>query len=346
MSQSSNQTDAQATIRVGLITSDEEVRPHAAAITACPGLRLTAAAGMAQSSAPPETIWFDDTRVMIAQAGVDAVVLATSPRAGVELGNFATAYGLHVWCTTPIARNFVEATDAVQRARSAGIVYRVQSWWEHVADTVRAALKVRESPRAIFTTITVRTEGPPLPSWRSSLVDAGGGVLVSDAYPLLEALVAVRGLPDSLSAAVGKCRRAAGLAPRETEDVAFAMLRYEGGGLVLLAANWDLPSPQWVCEHHWPEATVRIERERVSVLASDHTLIHSQDMSSDWLSGELNRFSQSIRDRRAREAAAGTAERHIAVMALIETIYLAARTGQPEAPRKLYEVSKWPEPRR
>jgi len=346
MNLSSNPSAADTPIRVGLISSAEWVEPYAAAIGSCPRLRLTAASGMAQPSAPPQAAWFDDTRVMIAQAGVDAVVLATSPRAGIELGNIATAHGLHVWRTTPIARGFAEATDAVQRARSAGVVYRVQSWWEHVAEPVRAALKLRESPRALYTTITVRAEGPPLQSWRSSLIDAGGGVLVSDAWPLLEALVALRGLPDSLSAAIGKCRRAAGLAPRETEDVAFALLRYEGGGLVLLAANWDLRDPQWVCEHHSPEATVRIERESVSVLATDHALIYRQDLPDDWLSHELDLFARAIRDRHAQEAAAGSAERHIAVMALIETIYLAARTGQPEAPRKLYEVTKWPEPRR
>jgi predicted dehydrogenase len=346
MSQTSNQPAADAPIRVGLITSAECVEPYPAAIASCPDLRIVAASGMPQSAAPAEATWFDDTRALIAQSGVDAVLLATSPRAGIELGNVATAHALHVWRTPPIARSFAEATDAVQRARSAGVVYRVQSWWEHAAEEVRAALKLRESQRSLYTTITVRADGPPLQSWRSSLVDAGGGVLVTDAYPLLEALVAVRGLPDSLYAAIGKCRRAGGLAPRETEDVAFALLRYEGGGLVSLAANWDLQPFQWVCEHHSPEATVRIETGRVSIFAADHTLLHCQDLRTGSLTTELQRFAQAIRDRAAREAAAGTPERHIAVMALIETIYLAARTGQPEAPRKLYEVSKWPEPRR
>ncbi len=37
-------------------------------------------------------------------------------------------------------------------------------------------------------------------------------------------------------------------------------------------------------------------------------------------------------------------ERHLAVTALLEALYLSARTGQPETPRKFYEVQKWPEP--
>lgn len=346
MTQTSNQPPRKAPIRVGLIASAECVEPYVAAIASCSDLHIAAASGMPQSAAPPQAAWFDDSRALIAQAGVDAVVLATSPRAGIELGNVATAHGLHVWRTPPIGRSFSEATDAVQRARSAGVVYRVQSWWEHVADEARAAMKLRESQRALYTTITVRADGPPLQSWRSSLVDAGGGVLVTDAYPLLEGLVAVRGLPDSLYAAIGRCRRAGGLAPRETEDVAFALLRYDGGGLVALTANWDLRPSQWVCEHHSPEATVRIEAERVSVLAADHTLIQTRELKTAWLMAELKRFAEAIRERATRDAAAGTAERHIAVIALIETIYLSARTGQPENPRKLYEVSKWPEPRR
>lgn len=335
----------EAPLRVGLIAPAGEVEPFRAAIGACDGLRLTAAGGMPQSAAPAETQWFDDTRVLIAQAEINALVLAGAPKAGVELGERAAAAGRHVWRTPPLARTFAEAVDAVQKARGAGVVYRVASWWEHVGDVLRAALRAREGFRPQLSELLVRAEGPPLGSWRSSQVDAGGGVVATDAYPLLEALIAVRGLPDRVTSAVGKVRRVEGLAPRETEDVALAIFQYESGGLAVLRATWDIAPFEWCCWHHSGEASVTFDRQSVAVLGTADAVRHERALPDRLVAAELGRFAEAVRTAQAGDAQAPAIERHLAVTALLETLYLSARTGQPESPRKLYEVQKWPAPR-
>lgn len=202
-----------------------------------------------------------------------------------------------------------------------------------------------EECEPLFSEVRISAVGPPLSSWRSSQRDAGGGVLLCDGYFMLEALTALRGLPETVSAAVGRCRRQPGQAPRETEDVVSAALRYGGGGLAQLSATWDIrPFERATC-HHGRQSSVRYDEQNIVLLAADGTVREQQQLPADFLTTDLLRFATAVAARRRGQTVHSTIERHLAVSALLEAIYLAARTGQPEIPRRLFEVQKWPEPR-
>lgn len=342
-----------APLRMGLIAGNADWPAVLDALRGVARLALVAVAG--GSGPPPEGCeLFDDTRVMLAQGELRAVLVLASVRVGVEIGNLAAEHGVHILRTGPLARNFGEGADALRRARAAGTVLRVVSDWDHVGEDVRTLAR-RMDGRPIYSELNVSEPGPSLNSWRSSLVDAGGGAAATSAAPLLEALIGLRGLPESVLAGVARCRRPPGLAPRETEDIAAAVLRFEGGGLASLRALWDQPPDSESQTHHTPDHTLRIARDpnqpadtatdRAELTDARGAVLESRLLPPATLARELSRFATQIADAGGDELAS-LQERQLALCALLETLYLAARTGQPEQPRKLYEVHRWPEFRR
>ena len=346
-------------MRIGLIAAPDTFVPLVEALRSCARLELAAQAGVLHGAAVPDVPWYDDQRALIAQADLDALLLDVRPRRAIELSHLALEDGLHVWRTAPLARSFAEGVDVARRARSAGLVYRVASWWDHVAPIIAQLAPAGAAP-VYYTRVEALGVGPGLEAWTSSAAESLGGALATEAYDLLESLIALRGSPDSLSAAVGRFRRVAGKALRETEDQASAILRYSGGGLADVRAAWDSspasegqpgePAPfaagrTWYALHESTRHRLCYQRDAALLMDAAGRQLERQALPAPSLSAELSRFEAAVcDDAGAREAARRTLERHLAVSALLETAYLSARTSQPERPAKLYEVQKWPEP--
>ncbi|MGD8451981.1 MAG: hypothetical protein PVJ57_09205 [Phycisphaerae bacterium] len=332
-------------LRVGLIADAEGVARLGPALASAP-VEIVAQSGMRQPAALPDAEWFDDARVMISRSGVEALLLAISPRAAFELDALAADRKLPIWRLPPLARNFAEATELAGRVRERKTPYRVASWWEAIGEHVRWGLRWREGFKPLLTNLQVAVAGPGLDSWRSSQVDAPGGVLATDAYFMLEALVAVRKLPDTVRGAALQVRRRPDQAPRETEGAVTAILDYEGGGAASLLATWDVHPFGLSCAHHGAQCSVVLEPQRVSIHGSEGELLDERTFDPNGFLGEdLQRFVADVREGHAPESQERNIERHTAVTACLQAIYLSARTGQPESPKKLYEVQQWPEPR-
>jgi predicted dehydrogenase len=347
MSTADNEAPAPATpLRVGLIADTEEVSRYTDAIGGCARLELCAVAGMARDAVPKDLAWFDDTRVLIAQTGVNALVIGSSPRVGVALGELAAEHGVHVWRPPPLGRNFAEAVEVTRRLKTSETVYRIASWWEHVEALVRWAMGVGVGFEPVFSEVGVSAAGPGLPSWRSSQGHAGGGVLAQDGYASLEALIAIRGLPETVAGMTARCRAPSAGAPRETEDVATTIMQYEDGGVACVRAVWDLPPPGQSTLHHGREISVRFDATAVAVLDREGNVLEKRALPGGFLAAEMGRLAGEIADRPDRAVFEAVVSRHLAVSALLEATYLSARTGHPEIPRRLFEVQKWPEPER
>lgn len=327
--------------RVGLIATPDLATPLADAIRTCAAFELCAHAGLAKSDALPGVEWFDDTRVMIAQGGVEALVIADATRPAVELAELAAARGVHVWRTPPLARSFAEAVEILKRQAPRSTAYRLASWWDAAAMGVLDLLNRLEGFRPMFSEVYVSSDGPTLQSWKASAVDAAGGALVDAAYPMLEALLALRGLPESVSGAVARSRRKPAAQGRETEDVAAAILRYQGGGVAIIRSTWDIPPFVSRTLHHGAESSVELTGDSVRHYDGGADAPPVPLPPLDWRD-QMRRFA--VASQAPPQGPRVDLEHHLAVLALIEAIYLSARTGHPESPRKFYEVQGWPEP--
>lgn len=339
-----NEQKSQGPLRVGLIADGAGLAALSPVIDACVLIQPLGQAGLPPSAGLPEVPRFEDARLLLAQPGLEAVLLATATRSDVALATMASERGLHVWRLPPLARSFAEATEVMTRLRRLSTVYRVASWWEYVTDHVWNELRWPTDFAPLFSDLRVSVRGPLPTAWPARLADAAGGALAHAGYPLVEALVAVRGLPDRVAGVIGKCRQGATGPTRETEDTAAAILHYADGGTAVIRAAWDLPPFEQQLAHHGRTNSATLTDEEIVLTDADGNVVDRRPLPGEFLANELLRFVEFIRGQ-ARDRASAPLERHLAVNALLEAVYLAARTGHPESPRKFYQLQGWPEPR-
>jgi predicted dehydrogenase len=223
--------------------------------------------------------------------------------------------------------------------------FRVASWWEFVSTSAWSELNWPSHYEFDISEVRISAPGPAQASWKTRSAQAAGGVLAdSAAYSMLEALVATRGLPESVSACGGSYRRTMDDGTQaETEDTAVALLRYHGGGLAWIRATWNAPPFEQVLVHHGEGLSVSLTDQQATLMDGTGAVLDTRPLPPNYLAEELARFADQVAGQ-ARERSSRALERHLAVSALLEATYLAARTNQPESPRKLYEVMNLPEP--
>ena len=341
-----NQADTDSAVRrIGLIADAEELGGYAGLLKRASGLRVAACAGFPRDLTPEHATWYDDQRVLLAQGDIDGVVVATSPRRAVGVGAIALEQGVDLWRRPPLGRNFAEAVEVARRLRTAQSGYRLASWWEQVEQPIRALWNAAIDTKVnLISEIWISAVGPDRASWCSTLVEAGGGVLIQNGYAALEALCALRGLPESVFGWIGTCRGGAAGTPRETEDAAAALLRYSEGGSAVLRATWDVPPYQIRAAHYGSGGEVRHDVASATRYDVRGEEVESRALPQAHPEWELHRFVEMIDAPAEEQNSPRCIDRHLMVSAVLETLYLSARTGQPEDPRRLFEVQKWPEP--
>ena len=331
--------------RVGLVADTEEVGRFVGLLKRAAGLQLTACAGFPRDIAPEEATWYDDYRVMIAQGGLDLLVLATSPRTAVTVGHIAVEHGVNVWRRPPLGRNFAEAVEVARRLKTSHSGYRISSWWEFAEKPVRLLHKAAFAESApLLSEVRIGAAGPESASWRSVSTTAGGGVMSQDAYFALEALCALRGLPMGVFGWIGKCRERATGVLRETEDMGTAVLRYSDDGVAMVRAGWDIPPFGETTRHIGSHSELDYDTSGVARLDTSGNEVERLELPREHAELEMQRVVTWIDKPENAERSHRAIERHLMVSAVLEAMYLSARTGQPEDPRRLFEVQKWPAP--
>jgi predicted dehydrogenase len=334
-SPTNNEHKSPGPVRVGLVADSWPLASLTAALDACLLLQPLGQAGMPPAAGLRGVPHFDDPRSLLAQPGLEALLLATGTRNDVTLAAMAAGRGLHVWRLPPLARSFAEAVEVVTHARQLPTIYRVASWWEFVSDYVWHELPWPADLVPRFSDLRASVRRP---------AHNAAGSLAHIGYPLLEALLAVRGLPDTVAAAVGSYRTPGAGVTNESEDAAVALVRYSDGGAALIRVTVDIPPFEQQLAHHGARLSVTLTDDEVLLATADGKPPERRPLPGDFLTSELLRFAEFVRGQ-ARDRATAPLERHLAVNALLEALYLSARTGHPESPRKFYQVQGQPEPR-
>lgn len=349
MTKTNNEKSTERKLRVGLVADAEAAPLLAGLIAESDAFELLGQSGREPHEALPAVPWVDDARVLIAGQDVDAVVMGGPIREQAELCAYAFGRDVPLWRLPPMGRSFGETIELVRRAREKRSLFQVASWWEHVRDEVRLALDALAGFEAHFTALDVRVPGPRAVSWRSGGQDSGGSVLACEGYAFLEALAALTGLPESVSATLTPCRQRAAHAPedeppRETEDVVCAILRFAGGRSASIRACWDLPPFGASLVFHGRAGSIRLGADEVAIREPGGVEHEPLQLPGDTLVRDLRAFAGAVRAGDRPDPKLDELDRHVAVAALLESILLAARTAHPESPRNLYEVQSWPEP--
>ncbi len=279
---------------------------------------------------------YEDYRSLVvetAHTGLDLLFVALEPFQSVEFALMAAARGIGVFHKAPFARHVREARRLAGRFAQHGCPLVVSRFWQFEPAFSRLKNLSELCGHVYAAVADVRTVDTPT-GWRCDLAQAGGGVLLNGAYDAVDLIVHLLGLPGSVYA---QCGVAAGpRAPRkyDTEDVATVSLRFSKEQIACITAVRGAAEPSWLVTIRGTDRTVELCGERMTVTPCDGG---SPEQHRVWarhpVSCAISAFGAA---RRLEEGGfASTADEHLATIAVIETAYLSAKTGEPESPGRL-----------
>lgn len=280
--------------------------------------------------------------VETAAVGLDLLVVATEPHESVGFVTLAASRGVHVFHKAPLARGVEEAREIVRLFAEHNAKIVVARPWEF--DPAFASLATLDQlvGQVYAATAFVTTCNHALPVGRDrfaggrEIETAAGGALLHDAYEVIDMLVHLLGLPESVYA-----QRAA---THESREAIFMTLRFAdervGSVAVLrgsLARQADYTGASWTVTLAGTTAT--------ATMSPGAMRISSGEAGGSPEQAEPTR-NQVVPVGRALSAfggallsgvadVKGAAETHLGTVATIEAANLSTRTGAPEAPRGL-----------
>ncbi|HRU04806.1 MAG TPA: Gfo/Idh/MocA family oxidoreductase [Candidatus Brocadiia bacterium] len=175
---------------------------------------------------------------IVKRADIGAVCLCTPTREHGKQALAALKAGKHVLVERPLALTVDEADKVLAAAEKAGKTVGVM-YPERLRPAARAAAAAMSQGRlgAIYRVTLVHTafrtqhafDAAP---WRGTWAGAGGGVVMQQGLPFLDLLACLMGLPKRVAAWTATQTHSI-----ETEDMATAMLEFEGGAQGMVHFN-------------------------------------------------------------------------------------------------------------
>lgn len=326
-----------AALKVGLMGLGRGGWRIARALAASPWCNLVAVASLQSKrierfkSDFPDIAAFDDYRSLIVSTQIDALFVAVPPYLRPKYLPLAAERKIPVWMLSPAARRFDEGLELLEIFERADCPIVVTRNWGFEPSLQPEVIGLNEIGRFFLVRGSVTACSEPDLDWRGDSQRAGGGALLYQAYPMLDTLVQVMGLPGTVYARVAGVSRPGTRFPYDTEDTAALVCHFTGGGLAVVSACWTSGPAHEALDFHGIGGLLHIDKSKVEVRdRTGETEIHRLPRSENELEPQIEAFLSELASssRRFRN----TLRQHLPTLALIEAAYLSAQTSQPESP--------------
>jgi predicted dehydrogenase len=285
---------------------------------------------------------YDDYRLAVMQTGLDVIFAAAPLYACAEYIHAALGKKLHVLRIAPAARTFEELAGFVHHAAESEVSFSVVSVLR--LNKVFTALHeyLKEEANNIPLVIAQCGFGQFQEPWRRDPKLAGGGILLYDCYEIMDQIVLCFGTPDEVyavhtSQAPDRRQRLS-----VAEDTAVVTMKFGDTLTVNLVAGNILKPQAYTLNIYSKGKNIFVQDGQLSIFDNQNKLLEkSRETASNQklVSKFAANFAQSIVDP-AQTPPISTGADHLETMALIESAYLSSRTGSPESPRKILQMSQ------
>jgi UDP-N-acetyl-2-amino-2-deoxyglucuronate dehydrogenase len=340
------------TLNIAILGTGMVARYHAQAIAAAPGARLVAtcradpakkAAAEAEFGVPCET----DYAALLARPDVDAVSVCTPSGAHAAQTIAAARAGKHVLVEKPMALTVRDADAMIEACHAAGVRLGValQRRTEPAYQAVRSAIAAGTLGRPVLGLAVIPYYRTPAyyqsAAWRGTWAEDGGGALMNQGIHIADLLLWFMGDVEEVQA------RTATLAHSiEVEDDLSASLRFKSGALgAIVATTAAAPGFPHRVEVYGTRGGVQLEAEAVvrwegeAAPALEGTLAPGTAAAGAGSSPTgiaptghvriLSDFVLAVREGRPPLVPGEEGRRSLA---LVLSVYEAARTGRPVRP--------------
>lgn len=184
------------------------------------------------------TTFYKDYTRLLAEADLDAVVIATPSRLHDPMVRAALDKGLHVFCEKPFSLNWEEALRLADLAESKDLVNQVGYHYRYVGAFREMKRLLEAGAIGTITHVLAEAYGPVVlrenkKSWRTQKSEGGGCLYDYAAHPL-NLLNWYFGEPSRVSGSVLNS-----IYSRDIDDEVFSTLQFEGGPTAQLSVNWS-----------------------------------------------------------------------------------------------------------
>ena len=288
---------------------------------------------------------YPDDRQLLSETQPQAVYIAAPPMAYPDLLTGCADRGIHVWKKLPLARNLDEGVAMVRRMDQAKLKFAVGLPWRFMP-TYDAARRLVPKLGGVFLARAhyLFNWGPDL-GWHGDKSQAGGGALLQLGYLPIDLLVWLLGMPED---AYGCCAR--GHRPQlpdddqarpvyDTDDTAAAVLRFGDGCMATVVTTRSSGPVSEELILHGRAGSLAVNSDRCVLRSPDGAVLeHHQDESgpTEAFRRQAESFAHAVLTHAKTYDCSGS--ENLLTLAVVETIYLADRTGQPENPLRLLKT--------
>jgi predicted dehydrogenase len=271
-------------VRVGIIGGGWPGGQHVKGYLSAGGFKVVAIADLIPSRREkllgevPTARQYADANELLADKEVDAVSVCLPNFLHAPITIAALKAGKHVICEKPPALNAKQAKQIASAATKAGkvVLYSVQRRFGGAEQSARQAIEKGYAGEVYHARSSwMRTRGIPIGTgWFIDKSKAGGGALIDIGVHLLDLAWFLLGQPKPTSAfGLTHSRFAHTLGEGkkiDVDDAAFAMIRFEGGKSLEVAASWAInQAPQQqgtICRVYGEKAAIEVYTPEGAVL--------------------------------------------------------------------------------
>lgn len=292
----------------------------------------------------PQIATYDDFRSLIVENELDALFVAAPPYLRNKYLELAARRQLPVWMFTPPARSFEEAVNIMRLFDRHDCPLEVSRSWGIEPAFQQDHLDMQRVGKIFLARAGVMLCWQEDFDWRGDSHRAGGGVLLDQAYELIDMIVHHMGLPSTVYAVTAHVSRQQTRFPYDTEDTAAVVMRFTGGAMAALNACWTAGPPQWSLDLHGASGSLKIDPGHITCLDRTGQEVYFENpREANPVACQVEEFLTRLQSQ--PNLRFSSMREHLPAIAVIEAAYLSARTGQPESPATFFEMHDIRDPR-
>ncbi|MBN1361029.1 MAG: Gfo/Idh/MocA family oxidoreductase [Sedimentisphaerales bacterium] len=289
---------------------------------------------------------YTDYRQLIVQNQLDCLLVAIDIHTCDEHLRAALKKKFNVLKLAPPARNFEEALGYAQLAETQKVRFAIANPARFMAShrTAHELIKQGHVKQLYLVTAQYVTDGAGRPAWQADPKLAGGGVLLHDCYQSLDEILWNFPLPQQVYALTSNQAPDKQQRLYLTEDTAVVSLKFSDTltGNIVAMRRIDVGTTEVVLRIHGKETCLTVTDSEVTLRAgSDERRWQFAETPHDVMVRVVSSFANSILRPDEHELVSSAAE-NLKNMAVLESAYLSARTGFPEEPARIPQMSGAP----
>lgn len=289
-------------------------------------------------------LWYDDYRQLLMGNEFDCLLVSVNIHSCIEHIRTAIKKKINILKTAPPARDFAEVVELVRLAENEKIIFSISNpgrfakGWCVFHDYIRKS----DTERFFLAKALCPVIDEERSAWRSDPKLAGGGVLLHNCYGLVDQIIRNFGLPNQVYSLMTSTAGDRQQRYYMTEDAVVVTMKFTDTFFCNLIVNKDFGYAKEVLNVYSNDNIFIISDEQFTISRYMNGQIHKPEVisSSEGCWRELlSNFALSIISPSENRICSSIRE-NLRNMAVIESAYLSSRTGFPEEPGKILQMTE------